>query len=149
MDDALVRLAETLHREMPICAAMAIRPVSWIDGRLTMSMPLAPNRNHQDSAFAGSLNALCTVLGWGTVHLLSRTEGCSGNVVIRRGAIRYLRPVRSSEVVARGLPIDPDQLAFFYALLRSKGRSKVDVAAEIVDEEGPLVTFSGSYVVQD
>ncbi len=148
-DDALSELEQTLHREMPISVPMGVRAVEWQDRRLAMQMPLAPNRNHQYSAFAGSLNALCTVVGWGTVFLLTREVGVAGNIVIRRGSIRYLRPVRSPEIIARGLPLDPVGMEFFYELLRSKGRSKIDVAAEIADAEGPLVTFSGSYVVQD
>jgi thioesterase domain-containing protein len=148
-DDALSELERTLHREMPISVPMGMRTVSWQDRRLAMQMPLAPNRNHQYSAFAGSLNALCTVVGWGTVFLLVRNEGLAGNIVIRRGSIRYLRPVRSDVIVARGLPLDPDGEGFFFELLRSKGRSKIDVSAEIADDEGPLVSFTGSYVVQD
>jgi thioesterase domain-containing protein len=128
---------------------MGMRAVQWQDRRLAMQMPLEPNRNHQYSAFAGSLNALCTVVGWGTVFLLLRAEGRPGNIVIRRGSIRYLRPVRSAEIIARGLPLDPDGESFFFELLRSKGRSKIDVSAEIADAEGALVTFAGSYVVQD
>jgi thioesterase domain-containing protein len=149
VDDALTELEQTLHREMPISVPMGVRAISWDDRRLAMQMPLAPNRNHQFSAFAGSLNALCTVVGWGTVFLLVRDEGIHGNIVIRRSNIRYLRPVRSAEIVARGLPLDPTGEEFFFELLRSKGRSKIDVAAEITDAEGPLVTFTGSYVVQD
>lgn len=150
MDDAaLSELERTLHREMPITVPMGVRAVSWQDGRLAMQMPLAPNRNHQYSAFAGSLNSLCTVVGWGTVFLMVRNEGMAGNIVIRRGSIRYLRPVRSTEIVAHGLPLDPEGEAFFFELLRSKGRSKIDVSAQIADDEGPLVTFTGSYVVQD
>jgi thioesterase domain-containing protein len=148
-DAGLLELEKTLHHEMPISLAMEIRAVAWDNRRLSMRMPLAPNRNHQSTAFAGSLNALCTVVGWGTVFLLLREMGLKGNIVIRRGNIRYFRPVRSLEIVARSLPVDPDGEAFFYDLLRSKGRSKIDVAAEIVDADGVLVAFSGSYVVQD
>jgi thioesterase domain-containing protein len=149
VDEALAELERTLHREMPISVPMGMRGVSWKDRRLAMQMPLAPNRNHQYSAFAGSLNALCTVVGWGTVFLLVREEGRVGNIVIRRGSIRYLRPVRTDEIIAQGLPLDPDGETFFFELLRSKGRSKIDVSAEIADAEGPLVSFTGSYVVQD
>ena len=147
-DDGLSELERTLHREMPISVPMGMRAIDWQDRRLSMQMPLAANRNHQYSAFAGSLNALCTVVGWGTVFLLLREEGVAGNIVIRRGSIRYLRPVRSPEIVARGLPLDPVGEEFFFELLRNKGRSKIDVAAEIADADGPLVTFTGSYVVQ-
>ena len=145
----LANLAETLRREMPISVAMEIRPVSWEEQRLAMEMPLAPNRNHQYSAFAGSLNALATVVGWGTVFLLLAERGLAGNIVIRQGRIRYLRPVRSEQIVARGLALEPEQLSYFFELLAAKGRSKIDVSAEIVDEAGALVSFSGSYVVQD
>jgi thioesterase domain-containing protein len=149
LDPALSELERTLHREMPISVPMGMRAVRWQDRRLAMEMPLEPNRNHQYSAFAGSLNALCTVVGWGTVFLLVRDAGLLGNVVIRRSTIRYLRPVRSQSIIARGLPLDPIGEQFFFELLRSKGRSKLDVSAEIADSEGALVTFSGSYVVQD
>jgi thioesterase domain-containing protein len=150
MDDAdLELLQQTLRREMPITVAMGIEVVSWQDERLTMHMPLEPNRNHQYSAFAGSLNALCTIVGWGTIFMLLRQESLSGNIVIRRGKIRYLRPVRTPEFLATGLPIDPNQYSYFFELLRGKGKSKIDLAAEIADEQGAYVSFQGSYVVQD
>lgn len=150
MDDSdLELLQQTLRREMPITVAMGIEVVSWHDERLTMHMPLEPNRNHQYSAFAGSLNALCTIVGWGTIFLLLQRESLAGNIVIRRGKIRYLRPVRTPEFLARGLPIDPSDSGYFFELLRSKGKSKIDIAVEIADEQGPYVNFQGSYVVQD
>ena len=112
-----------------------------------MKMPLEPNKNHQYSAFAGSLNALCTIVGWGTIFLLLEREGLAGNIVIRRGKIRYLRPVLSPEIVATGLPVDPGKLEYFFELMRSKGKSKLDVSSQIADSQGPYVTFEGSYVV--
>jgi thioesterase domain-containing protein len=148
-DPGLIELERTLHREMPITVPMGIRAVAWQDRRLSMQMPLAANRNHQYSAFAGSLNALCTIVGWGTVFLLLHELGRKGNIVIRRGHIRYLRPVRDELIIARGLPLDPTGEAFFFELLESKGRSKIDVSAEIADAEGALASFTGSYVVQD
>jgi thioesterase domain-containing protein len=148
-DAALRKLQQTLAEEMPICTPMGIRPVEWDGQRLAMQMPLSPNRNHQYSAFAGSLNALCTIVGWGTVFLMLHHEGLSGNIVIRRSHIRYLRPVRSASIVAYSLPIDREANEFFFELLRSRGASKIDVATEIADSDGPLVSFHGSYVVQD
>jgi len=148
-ESLLAELQQTLQREMPICTAMGIEVASCCDGRLTMRMPLEPNRNHQDSAFAGSLNALCTIVGWGTVFLLLKRQSLSGNIVIRRGTIRYLRPVHAPEIIADGLPIDTDEERYFFELLESKKKSKVDVAVEIADRDGPYVTFRGSYVVHD
>jgi thioesterase domain-containing protein len=148
-DAALCKLQETLAAEMPICTPMGIRAVKWDGRRLAMQMPLSPNRNHQYSAFAGSLNALCTIVGWGTVFLMLHHQGLAGNIVIRRSQIRYLRPVRSELIVAQGLPIDAEAEEFFFELLRSHGASKIDVSTDIADGDGPLVSFHGSYVVQD
>ncbi len=148
-DSTLELLQQTLRREMPITAAMGIEVVSWQDERLTMRMPLEPNRNHQYSAFAGSLNALCTIVGWGTIFLMLQQESLAGNIVIRRGKIRYLRPVRAPEFLATGLPIESDDRRYFFDLLRSKGNTKLDLSVEISDEQGPYVRFQGSYVVQD
>lgn len=149
MDDPTLEvLQQTLRREMPIVVAMGIEVVSWDNEQLAMRMPLEPNRNHQYSAFAGSLNALCTLVGWGTVYMLLQSQSLAGNIVIRRGKIRYLRPVRSSEFLAVGLPIDPPESDYFFELLHSKGKSKLDVNVEIADEQGPYVRFQGSYVVQ-
>jgi len=149
MDQQLLNLlGETLRREMPISNAMAIETVSWDGSQLAMQMPLEPNRNHQYSAFAGSLNALCTVVGWGTVFLLLKSDNLDGNIVIRRGKIRFLRPVRTPQIQATGLHIDPKELAHFFELLHSKGKSKIDISAEIADDQGAYVSFKGSYVVQ-
>lgn len=145
----LIELEQTLRREMPICEAMKIQAVAWDQGVLRMAMPLEPNRNHQYSAFAGSLSALCTVVGWGSVFLLLRQRGQYGNIVIRRGSIRYLRPVRDQRIVAHAKPIPSESVAFFFELLDSKGKSKIDVSAEITDGEGAQAKFTGSYVVQE
>jgi thioesterase domain-containing protein len=148
-ESPLEKLQQTLNREMPITIPMGIKARSWDGVRLSMQMPLEPNRNHQYSAFAGSLNALCTATGWGTVLLLLESQGMTGNIVIRRSSIRYHRPVRTEMFVATGLPVPGDALEYFYELHKFKGRTKVDVSVVIADEEGPYVTFSGSYVVQE
>lgn len=148
-EDLLQDLEQTLARELPLSKAMEIKVVSWDRETLSMKMPLEPNKNHQYSAFAGSLNALCTVVGWGTIYLLLARAGLSGNVVIRRGKIRYHRPVVSPEIIARGLPVDAEQLEYFFELMRDKGKSKIDLASRIEDDEGILVSFEGSYVVLD
>ncbi|MCA9236588.1 MAG: YiiD C-terminal domain-containing protein [Planctomycetales bacterium] len=142
-------LHETMLREMPITQAMGISAAAWDGRRLAVEMPLAANRNHQDSAFAGSLSALCTITGWGKVFLMLRARGLDGNIVIRRSQIRYLRPVRDATIRAASLPVAGDAAAYFFELLLNKGKSKVDVSVEIADADGPYVKFTGSYVVQE
>ena len=149
-DPGLSDLERTLHREMPISVAMGMRAVAWRDRRLAIA----------DAAGAQSQPPVLGVRGQPQRPVHGRRLGHRVPAAARRGLAGQHRdsPRRRSatcgrcgrrEIVAQGLPLDPDGEAFFFELLRSKGRSKIDVAAEIADAEGPLVTFTGSYVVQD
>ena len=109
-------------------------------------LPLELNRNHQQTAFAGSLNALCTIAGWGTVYLLLRRLSTEGNIVIRRSSIKYHRPVSSSAIVARCLPIEALAEQHFAEMYLDKGQAKLDLAVEIPGDDRAAVSFSGSYV---
>src|SRR4051812_15775077 len=143
----LSELQATLDREIPMSGQMGIRVHDGgVDG-LVMKLPLSPNRNHQQTAFAGSLNALCTITGWGSVYLLLRELGRRGNIVIRRSQIKYLEPVTSSEIYARCRPIPPAARQYFLEMLDDKGQAKLDLDVDVTGSGGPAVSFNGSYVV--
>jgi thioesterase domain-containing protein len=143
----LLALQSMIDREIPMCAQMGISVHGGGPDGLVMRLPLGPNRNHQQTAFAGSLNALCTIAGWGTVFLLLRELNRCGNVVIRRGAIRYQEPVTTPEILARCQPITADARQYFLEMLDDKRQAKIDLTVEIPGPTGPLVSFNGSYVV--
>jgi thioesterase domain-containing protein len=136
----LSELQATLEREIPMSAQMGIRVHKGDPDGLVMRLPLSPNRNHQQTAFAGSLNALCTIAGWGYVYVLLRELDRRGNIVIRRSTIKYQEPVTSSEIYARCHPVAADARQY-------KGQAKLDLAVEIAGAAGPAVVFGGSYVV--
>ena len=140
-------LQTTLEREIPMSAQMGIRVhQGGLDG-LVMSMPLNPNRNHQKTAFAGSLSALCTIAGWGYVFLLLKKLDRTGSIVIHRSTIKYIEPVTSSEIFALCRPATPTESQYFLEMLDDKGQTKLELAVEIAGKLGPAVSFKGSYVV--
>jgi thioesterase domain-containing protein len=143
----LSELQATLEREIPMCTQMGIRVHGGGPAGLVMRLPLGPNRNHQQTAFAGSLNALCTITGWGSVYLLLKELGRGGNIVIRRSTIRYHEPVTSAEILARCQPVPEAAREYFLEMFDEKGQGKLDLAIEVTGPQGPLVSFSGSYVV--
>jgi thioesterase domain-containing protein len=140
-------LQQTLEREIPICQMMGIRVVSAGDEGLSLELPLDPNRNHRQTAFAGSLNALCTLAGWGTTYLLLRELNQQGDIVIRRSSIRYQSPVDWSRIVARCHPVTTSASQYFVEMLEEKGQGKLDLAVEIMKGDESAVVFHGSYVV--
>ena len=146
-DTLLDDLQATLHREIPLCAQMGVEVDRYEDGRLTLRLPLGPNRNHKRTAFAGSLNALCTITGWSLVFLLARQRQMRGDIVIRRSSIKYLQPVDFDPIQATTAELDAGLLDYFSEMLREKGQAKLDLRVEIPGIEGMAVSFAGSYVV--
>src|SRR2546421_10138347 len=127
MSSLLNELQAMLEREIPMSAQMGIRVHSGGADGLVMRLPLSPNRNHQQTAFAGSLNALCTIAGWGSVYLLLKELGRRGNIVIRRSTIKYQEPVTTSEIYAHCLPVNPVARQYFLEMLDDKGQAKLDL----------------------
>lgn len=140
-------LQATLEREIPMCGQMGICVHENGAEGLVMRLPLGPNRNHQQTAFAGSLNAVCTIAGWGSVYLLLKQLERQGTIVIRRSAIRYHEPVNSPEIYARCQPVSAEARQYFLEMLDEKKQAKLDLAVEIGPVGRPAVTFNGSYVV--
>jgi thioesterase domain-containing protein len=143
----LAELQATLEREIPMCTQMGIRVHDGGAGGLVMRLPLDRNRNHQQTAFAGSLNALCTIAGWGSLYLLLRELDRRGTIVIRRSTIKYQEPVTSSEIYARCLPVTVEARQYFLEMLDHKGQAKLDLTVEVAGAVGAAVSFNGSYVV--
>lgn len=143
----LNELQATLEREIPMCRMMGIEVLESGQEGLVVRIPLEQNRNHKQTAFAGSLNALCTIAGWGTTYLLLKELESAGDIVIRRSTIRYQLPVDSEEVVARCHPVTPAVREYFVEMLDEKGQGKLDLTVEIEVDKGTAVVFNGSYVV--
>jgi thioesterase domain-containing protein len=143
----LAELQAMLEREIPMCTQMGIQVHNGGANGLVMRLPLDRNRNHQQTAFAGSLNALCTITGWGSVFLLLRELNRRGSIVIRRSTIKYQEPVTATEIYARCQPVSDAARQYFLEMLDDKGQAKLDLAVEVAGDDGPAVSFHGSYVV--
>lgn len=138
-----------MRAEIPISAPMQVAADRLNDDGLWLSMPLEPNRNPHQTAFAGSLNSLCTMAGWAMTHLLTEQLGTSGSTVIRRSSIKYHEPVETPRVVAHCLPPRPADWKHFVEMLQEKGQAKLDHVVEVAGTapDRPAVLFAGSYVV--
>src|SRR5689334_24714465 len=119
-DDDLRALQTALVSEIPLTGAIGLQVAGFDDGRLTLAAPLAPNINHKDTAFAGSLNAVLTLAGWSMFWLIARSAGMPAKVVIQDSSIRYLRPVARDFVAACRLPA-PAEIERCLLLLRKRG----------------------------
>jgi thioesterase domain-containing protein len=101
--------------------------------------------NHQQTAFAGSLNALLTLAGWGQVWLILKELDLPGEIVIQDSSNKYLRPVNHDFVAVCYRP-EQEQIARFATGLKKKGIARLELCANIYTDDTVAVTFKGRYV---
>ncbi|HLZ61866.1 MAG TPA: thioesterase domain-containing protein [Ktedonosporobacter sp.] len=146
MKNLLEELQETLYTDIPLTKHLAITVDSYDDERLLLKAPLAQNINHKGTAFAGSLNAVVTLAGWGLLWLVLKEMGVRAVIVIQDSASNYLLPVKSDFSACCYRP-DSGQIARMKQMLLMKGRARLELKAEIVADLKVAVSFQGRYVV--
>ena len=147
---SLKALAELLRVEIPLSGQMERRRSTGFDdaGLTVCRCRSGRTGNPHQTAFAGSLNALCTIAGWGMTHLLLEQLGRRGSTVIRRSSIKYHEPIQTDRVVAICLAPSEADLAYFAEMLDAKGQAKLDHVVHSLGPrpDQPAMLFSGSYV---
>ena len=139
MDELLNQLRQTWHRTIPVSEFMQIAPLSFTDGELCVSAPLAPNINLHNTMFAGSIYTLMTLTGWGAVWLNQQLVGVAGDIVLADAHIRYLAPVTCDPVVKVQWP-DVD-----LSPLQRGRRVKVKLEVQLYCMDSLCAVFEGLY----
>jgi thioesterase domain-containing protein len=142
---ALDALRRVLAAELPVTQHLGIGVESEDANGLVLSLPLAPNRNHQGGIFAGSLNAVATLTGWALLWLVLRRAASEAAVVIQDSTIEYLRPVAEDCRTRCAWP-EPGKLNRFLDTLARHRRARLSLTVEVLAAGGPVARFAGRYV---
>ena len=139
-------LAETeafLHEQIPLTAAMGVKLGRNKGGELVITAPLAPNHNHLNTAFGGSLSALATVAGYAFLWL--ELGDRDSHIVIRESSLSFQKPVRGE---IRALCVRPADsvLKTFKAAFAAKGKARIRLEVIIEESGETAVRFQGTYV---
>ena len=136
-----------LHREIPLSEAMDVTVVDPGPDTVVLTAPLAPNTNHRDTAFGGSVSTLATLAGWALVHRRLAESGRRSQVVIQWGSTEYLHPV-SSDFTATCDGMDDTEWRRLTRTLdrRGMGRARVEVEVEVTAGGRVVARFQGAFV---
>lgn len=142
-------LEQYLHQHIPLTQAMQLH-VSSADARqVVLTAPLAPNINHRETAFGGSIAALATLAAWSLVHVRLRELGLACRLVIHRNSMEYRRPIRGAFAARSAIP-DEQAWEQFVDAFRRRGKARIQVHAQVVslpDEgAGDADMEAGSFV---
>lgn len=138
-------LEVTLHTEIPITRQIGLRVVEYDGTSLTLAAPIERNINHKATAFAGSLNSVVTLAGWGLIWIALREAGVVATIVIQYSTSHYRRPVTRDFSATCQKPGDV-QMAQFVRMLREKGKARLELEAEIRENGVVAMSFQGRYV---
>jgi thioesterase domain-containing protein len=140
-----IDLERVLASELPITQHLGIGVQQADPDGVVLRLPLAPNRNHQGTMFAGSLNAVATLAGWAVVWLEVAHARLSAAVVVQDSSIDYLRPV-AADCVARCAPPAPADRDRFIAALARHHRARLAVSVAVTVGNASVARFHGRFV---
>jgi thioesterase domain-containing protein len=146
MSDTANELQEYLMGAIPLVTSMGVSVQSADRERVILSAPLAPNTNHQSTAFGGSVAGLATLACWGWLWTVLREYGIQGRLVVSRSEIDYLKPVTTDFISTCAAPGANGTEAFLRTLER-RGRARLTLVASVEDAHGVLcAAFTGEFV---
>jgi len=141
-------LQQYLNEHIPITRAMQIGVLHAAADGVTLTAPLAPNINHQETVFGGSASALAILAAWALVHVRLSESGPRSRIVIRHNAMSYERPMTGT-FTAHSNPPEPAAWNAFIRTLERRGLARVLVRAQLECDgvragelEGEFVAFA-------
>ena len=138
------RLERYMHRTIPLVEQMQVRVVSLDAAGLTLMAPLAPNINHEQTAFGGSLASLATLACWGYLWLLLEDKP-GMHMVVNEAHMRYLRPVTGTLTACCEAP-PVETLQKFLDTLQRRGKARIELKAAMLQDGRLCAEYTGSFV---
>lgn len=142
----LSALEAYLRAHIPLTGAMQVHAPTLDQHGLCLSAPLAANRNHQGSAFGGSLASLAVLAGWGLLWLLL-DQGHGTNIVVRDMQMEFLHPVQGSLLARCAWPA-AQAWEKFNLTLKRRHKARLELQTEIHCQERLCARCTCLFVAQ-
>jgi thioesterase domain-containing protein len=143
--DAETLLERYLHQQIPLSVAMGVRVRMATAERVQLAAPLAPNINHNETAFGGSAAALATLSAWALLHVRLTLAAVQARLVIQRSSMEYEQPI-PGDFDAVCLFTDEPAWGRFRATLVRRGRARLTLASHLLYDARQVATFEGDFV---
>ncbi len=137
---------EFLAAHFPIAVAMKVIVDSYTGDEVVLRAPITPNRNVHNTGFAGSLYSLGALAGWGLAHGWLDRIHPDATLLMGRGEIKYIRPVRHEFTATSSIKDGQLRDAFLEAVSRGE-RAELELEASIASESAEAAIFKGHFIV--
>ncbi len=141
-------LLKILTSGIPISEKMGIRDLKISGHELSLTLPIAPNANHKQTMFGGSLYSSCALACYGLFLSGLRQRSIKTNdIVISEGTMRYVAPV-DEDATVKALWNSAEEMDRFFQTLQAKKRARVLMRAQVLTTGKVAAEFSGFFVAQ-
>ena len=134
-----------LHEHIPISKAMEVAVTSMDQYGVILSAPLAPNINHRNTAFGGSISTLAILSAWTFVHVQLEQLNLSSRIVIQSNSLDYTDPATGNFQAHCSAP-DQEAWQRFLVTLSKRGKSRIMLASAVYSNGVLVGKFQGKYV---
>ena len=145
--DYVERLQQTIDDNIPLVSALGASVASYDGQTLIVELPLAPNVNHKNTAFGGSLYCAGVLSAWGLLYLKLLEVEEEGVIVIFDGRVHYHKPVTEAFKSICELS-DHSAWEKFIKIYRRMGKARLKIESEIICDDQVCASFYGEFVVQ-
>ena len=134
-----------LHQQIPVTKAMEFNVLEITPSRVRISAKLEPNKNHQSTAFGGSISCLMTVAGWALVYANIKKIDPNAHIVIAKSSIRYFKPLKKDFTAESILMNEADKINLFKMYNKNR-KGKLSVKVQCYEDGFLAAEFEGQYV---
>lgn len=138
-------LTRYLHDHIPLTRHMGVVVTDCRPERVILSAPLAPNVNHRETAFGGSLSSLAILAGWAWLYTRLSPLGRRQRIVIHDSQTAFDRTVSGPFEAICDAPPDEDFARFLAALAR-RGKARITLESRVLCGGEIAVRHTGRYV---
>ena len=137
-----------LREAIPLYDAMGASVEHADFESVVIAAPLAPNSNHQGTAFGGSIECLATLACWGWLWTRLQPEHAGAALVVAHADIDYLKPVTGAFSARCDAP-PPVEVDAMFATLARKGRARVNLESIVADASSVVCArYAGRFVAR-
>ena len=138
-------LERYLHCNIPLTRAMGVSAIDVGEQSVTLGAPLAPNINHNGTAFGGSASAVAMLAAWSLLRTRLDAAGVIARLVIRRNTMEYEAPI-AGDFEAHASIAEPGDWETFLTVFQRRGKARIRVST-VLEQDGLIVAqFAGEFV---
>lgn len=138
-------LQKYLNERIPVSRAMGVEVLEAGLKQVVIRAPLAPNINHMNTAFGGSVSAVAMLSAWSLLYVRLVNEDIKSHIVIHKTAVTFERPIVDT-FTSTTVFDDKPTWEEFVSKLKTKGKAGLNLSSVLMCGGSPAGSLEGYFV---